>query len=564
MPMTGLNKAAELMRAGHPGPALAQIDAVLRTGPAPATTARCWSMKGVIARLSGDGAEARRCQIRALAIAPALDDAATELARLFNAGGQPVEAIRCTRDAAAAARPSQALLVERARAWQALDRAEERVAERRRIAVLYPGKAATHHNLASALGDAGHAAEAEAQARKAIALGGPAPETRLVLARALQSQTRFDEAEAAFVTALTLRPGYFDALRDLAQLAWMRGDGIDAVLARIETHAAGMPRSTVAMLQSSFLASAGMPREGYAALLAAIDRGDPQAQAAAAALALPFDAAAALVHARQGAALAPTSQAVRRVLADALLASHEASAALALVEEMLSRAPLDQGLVAARWTAWRLLEDPRAAELYDYARVVRSIAIAAPQGWSDREAYLADLRQALHRLHRFDAHPLDQSLRGGSQTASNLLLSHDPALKALPEALAPAIETYLHGLGTGTDVLRARLGKGRRFAGMWSVRLRPGGRHLPHVHPQGWISSALHVDLPENSGGEREGWLEFGRPGVPDLEAQLHVQPAAGNLVLFPSCMWHSTVAFTGQGYRTSIAFDIVPALPGA
>ena len=78
------------------------------------------------------------------------------------------------------------------------------------------------HNLAAAEGDLGHAAEAEAAARRAIELGITAPETRLVLARALQSLRKLDEAESMFKKAIALRPVYADAHRDLAQLIWMR------------------------------------------------------------------------------------------------------------------------------------------------------------------------------------------------------------------------------------------------------------------------------------------------------------------------------------------------------
>ena len=56
----------------------------------------------------------------------------------------------------------------------------------------------------------------------ALSIGGDAPETWLVLARALQAQSRFDEAEDAYRQALLRRPGYGDALRDLSQLVWMR------------------------------------------------------------------------------------------------------------------------------------------------------------------------------------------------------------------------------------------------------------------------------------------------------------------------------------------------------
>jgi tetratricopeptide (TPR) repeat protein len=195
-----------------------------------AAQAEAHHLRGVIARLEGRFAEAEAQFRAAIALAPAFEDAALELARLCNASGRYREAIVCTRASAATARPAQALLVERARAWQALDRPDERLKAREQIADLYPPTASTLHNLAAALGDAGHATRGEAAVRQAMALGGDAPETWLVLARVLQSQNRFSEADAAFSEALKRRPGYPDALRDRAQLLWMTTGDVEQAL----------------------------------------------------------------------------------------------------------------------------------------------------------------------------------------------------------------------------------------------------------------------------------------------------------------------------------------------
>src|SRR4051794_31799792 len=90
------------------------------------------------------------------------------------------------------------------------------------------------HNLAAVEGDLGHAAEAEKAARRALALGIPAPETRVVLARALQDLNRLDEAERCFEEALAMRPVYPSAHRDLAQLRWMRSGRIDDALRALD------------------------------------------------------------------------------------------------------------------------------------------------------------------------------------------------------------------------------------------------------------------------------------------------------------------------------------------
>nr|WP_237219744.1 putative 2OG-Fe(II) oxygenase [Sphingomonas arenae] len=99
-----------------------------------------------------------------------------------------------------------------------------------------------------------------------------------------------------------------------------------------------------------------------------------------------------------------------------------------------------------------------------------------------------------------------------------------------------------------------------RFAGSWSVCLTGQGFHSQHVHPQGWISSALYVDLPARLDGS-EGWLTLGQPQDSlgsGLEPFRTVEPKVGRLVLFPSMMWHGTIPFAA-GERLTTAFDIAP-----
>jgi hypothetical protein len=103
-----------------------------------------------------------------------------------------------------------------------------------------------------------------------------------------------------------------------------------------------------------------------------------------------------------------------------------------------------------------------------------------------------------------------------------------------------------------------------RFAGSWSVRLTGGGRHVEHVHPAGWLSSALYIAVPGGAevGGPDAGWLTLGEGsdlGL-DLPPIRVVEPKPGRLVLFPSTMWHGTRPFAA-GERLTVAFDV--ARPG-
>lgn len=103
------------------------------------------------------------------------------------------------------------------------------------------------------------------------------------------------------------------------------------------------------------------------------------------------------------------------------------------------------------------------------------------------------------------------------------------------------------------------------FAGSWSCLLHPSGYHANHVHPQGWISSALYFDLPRavTNAEFREGWFKLGQSNLALGESDVPVRfirPERGMLVLFPSFYWHGTVPFSGSDSRLTVAFDVVPA----
>ena len=491
---------------------------------------------------------------------PTSQDAALQIARLFEAQGRHDDLLQATAAAAAAARPDDGVLSRRARAFQALDRMDECVATRERVVALRPGRPVPLHNLAAALGDRGDAVQAEATARAALAAGGDAPETWLVLARTLQSQNRFDDAEAAFGQALRRRPGYIDALRDRAQLVWMRTGDLAQALAALPAGTDPALRTLRARLHEY----AGDMAGGYQALMAGPATDDASLEITAAHLAAAFDPTRALAHALRAEALAPDAGLVVRKSIDVHLAAGQPEAALTRIAAARAGQPLDQGLIAAQWMAWRMLGDPRAAALYDYAGLVADWPLDVPAGWPDLAAYLADLSAALSDLHQLHTHPLDQSLRHGTQTSVNLLRSDAPAIRAFTAAIDGPIQRHLALLGEGSDPVRARNTGGYRIKAMWSVRLRPGGFHVSHVHPMGWLSSACYIDLPPAVNADsREGWLKFGEPGVPAspaLDAQHFIRPQAGRLALFPSYMWHGTVPFSGEGRRLTIAFDIAPA----
>lgn len=233
-----------------------------------------------------------------------------------------------------------------------------------------------------------------------------------------------------------------------------------------------------------------------------------------------------------------------------------------MAERIGAAAPDDQGVIALLATAWRLLGDPRHAAPCDDPALISAQSIDVPPGWPDLAAFLRDLAVTLRERHAWRTHPLDQSLRHGSQTQEDLSRVDHPVLRALFTALDRPIRAHLAQLGAGDDPVRRRNTGSYRFAGAWSVLLQPGGYHTDHVHPRGWLSSAFYVDLPDAVAQHPQGWLAFGRPGVPTspaLPPMRHVRPVAGQLVLFPSYLWHGTEPFSGEASRLTVAFDLLP-----
>ena len=205
---------------------------------------------------------------------------------------------------------------------------------------------------------------------------------------------------------------------------------------------------------------------------------------------------------------------------------------------------------------WRLLEEGRWQWLEGDVELIGVYDLA------DRLPDLDTLVNRLRALHWANVEPVDQSLRGGTQTQGDLLSRIEPEIRVLRSVLVSAIEEHVAKLPPARPQHPTLIEKRSPilFNGSWSVRLTGGGRHIDHLHPAGWLSSALYIALPDERerGCGEAGWLSLGQAGdlVPDLPPIRVVEPKPGRLVLFPSTMWHGTRAF-GAGERLTIAFDV-------
>jgi uncharacterized protein (TIGR02466 family) len=490
-------------------------------------------------------------------------------ARRLIDSGRLDEACAITAPLAAAAEPAHRSLALHASVLKGLKRREEALAFDRQAVARFPDSGVAWHNLAATLGDLGRGPEsAEAMAR-GFALGLDSPLSWGVMARARLACGDLDGAEAAYREALRRAHRAEATAAELANVLWMRRGELEPALAVLDAsfHAGGNP-TPLLLAKAKLLDAAGGATEAADLLARAARRlpNDHQILLAACQAALEADRLAEAERLLLRAdAVQPNHPDVMNQMAIVYLALGRPEVALARVRHGLTLAPENQSLWGWAATAARAVGDPLYGELYDYDAMVAVYDLETPAGWERREAFLTDLSAALDRLHVYAEHPSNQSLRHGSQTLHLLTGSDDPALQAFFRALETPIRAHMAKLGQGPDPLRRRNTGAYRIQGAWSVRLRPGGFHKDHFHPEGWLSSAFYVETPKAAvdGDGRQGWLRLGRPPFrtePELPPQRWIKPEPGRLALFPSYMWHGTEPFTTEERRTTIAFDVVPA----
>lgn len=460
------------------------------------------------------------------------------------------------------------LLHLRAAIRSELGDAQGAIADHRAVVMATKGEPQAVLSLASALYMNGAVEEGLTQIQRLLALQPGVPDAWRILAQGYQLLDRLEDAERALDRALQVDPMNPGVHRDRSQLIWSRTGDRDAALERIDAALATQPDLV------SLLVIKGKLLEYVGDLAAARDLLVPAAQkdaapnyllCAASQVLVSSDPAQALTLAERAIVRAPRDSFGLAVLAEAQLAVGDAAAAEATASKIREMAPRDQHGLALLATAWRLQGDARWNALYDYDAFLKTLVIETPEGWPTLEAYLEELSWVLIALHSSKAHPIGQSLRGGTQTSQALEQSSHPALKAFFAAVDKPIRDYIAALGEGDDPMRSRRREGYRLSGSWSVRLQPGGgRHVDHLHNNGWISSAFYVSLPASVlADDGQGALRFGQPGTPTqpaLEAERHVAPRPGMLALFPSYMWHGVEPFGGEEPRLTIAFDVVPA----
>ncbi|MCZ6637344.1 MAG: tetratricopeptide repeat protein [Alphaproteobacteria bacterium] len=158
--------------------------------------------------------------------------------------------------------------------------------------------------------------------------------------------------------------------------------------------------------------------------------------------------------------------------------------------------------------------------------------------------------------------PLDNAARGGFHTQGNLFDMETPGISMLRTIIGERIEDYRSRYADRVDGLIRQWPRRSKLYG-WHVKLLKNGHMDTHYHPSGWLSGGFYLKMPDNLEGD-EGTITFSLHGHDypirnnDIPSFQHC-PKEGDLVLFPSSLFHYTTPFRSDEERHCVAFDVVP-----
>ena len=171
-------------------------------------------------------------------------------------------------------------------------------------------------------------------------------------------------------------------------------------------------------------------------------------------------------------------------------------------------------------------------------------------------------------LHDIDNTAIEVRAQGmiinGKQSAGNLFKRPEASFRKLGELVKQEFINYRNKFAGADCELIKSFPKELEFTSSWYVRLRRGGFVDRHIHEVGWISGAVYLVLPKEKQDPSEGCFEYGLHG--DNYPQKHdhfpvglASPKVGDIVLFPSSLFHRTIPFNSNEERICIAFDLKP-----
>ena len=482
---------------------------------------------GVIAHQNGNNDVAEELITKAVALKPDYAEAQNNLGIVLRERGRPEDAVACCRKAIVLQPFNSAAHNNLGNALHEMGRLDEAVTSYHKALFIYPDFAEAHNNLGNVLQELGHVDDAAASYEKYLAIEQD-PEGYLNLGSSYQELGRLDEAVASYHKALAIYPDFAEVHNNLGNALKELGRFQDAVASC---------RKAIALKPGFAEAhyNLGTALQKLGELESAVDSYQTAATGSARAKALEclyaLERHEELYETLEKFAAEDKSN--LRVAAISVFASHQLG--------------LDN-------------PHPFCKNPLDFIRV-GTIADSA----EEIDALAGEVLEDLKNIHAVWEPPRVTTI-SGYQTPGNLFASPEGYLAKLDSIIKTEINAYHFEFKSESCVFIDLWPQELRLRG-WLVRLLKGGHQNDHIHPGGWLSGVIYLKLPEQLNGD-EGCIEFNLGGyvfphlIDDWPTKLH-RPKVGEIVLFPSSLFHRTIPTATDDERISLSFDLFPASTG-
>ena len=158
--------------------------------------------------------------------------------------------------------------------------------------------------------------------------------------------------------------------------------------------------------------------------------------------------------------------------------------------------------------------------------------------------------------------PWNKATVNGFQMAEHITLFDQPSSKiqSLKGIIYKELEIYRANFQGSSCSFIQKWPAEKSLVGWHVIYKRQGHQHA-HIHPEGWLSGVVYLQTVPALGDD-EGAIEFSLNGElfsDPSSPSFTYQPVVGDIVLFPSSLYHRTIPFSVDADRIVIAFDLLP-----
>jgi len=153
-------------------------------------------------------------------------------------------------------------------------------------------------------------------------------------------------------------------------------------------------------------------------------------------------------------------------------------------------------------------------------------------------------------------------LNKGFQSSGNIFNLESLAIQKLKNIIEEKILEYRDFYKSSSEGFIKNWPKKYTIYG-WLIIMNEGGNLSSHIHKEGWLSSSIYLKRPKKV-DKNDGDIKFSLHGgnyVSDSKEfpEKIINIDQGDMVMFPSSIFHSTIPFDLNEQRITLAFDILP-----